>query len=138
MKPALNDVHAILVNLINETMCFIDLARPASRPLKTLRFRFTNPRKGMLMDVFLQVVIKDYSDIMPILSVRSSISFFLFKILHKQTRLTENRHECAIWNFTFCRRYNDGKTCKPKLLVAACLVNLDKTMRIKHSYDVPR
>ena len=92
----------------------------------------------MMMDVFLQVVIKDYSDIMPILSVRSSISFFLFKILHKQTRLTENRHECAIWNFTFCRRYYDGKAFKSKLLVAASLVNLDKAMRIKHRYDVPR
>ena len=35
MIPALNDVHAILMNLINETMYFIDPSRPVSRPLKT-------------------------------------------------------------------------------------------------------
>ena len=35
MIPALNNVHAIRMNLVNETMCFIDPARPVSRPLKT-------------------------------------------------------------------------------------------------------
>ena len=60
-----------------------------------------------------------------------------FEILFMQTRLAENRHKRAIWNFTFwCWNYG-GKSSDPKLFMTSSLVYLNETMCMKYCNDVP-